>query len=201
MKCGGLWSSLGIGRFRCLHSSLMWAIRCANSEHSELNAGVPTDPHSPESNSLYLAWIWSIKELYSLCASCTVSKLTGLGMIRSDKYQFVMSTQSIQPKHVFTQWNLRANWSNRLEIQGMSTLSIHACWKSPSRIDVSKDQRVNQVRLANYANELSGKWLEILRESSHRKLVCEKSNFCKIQGMSTLSIHAACCMQWDKEPS
>ena len=33
-------------------------------------------------------------------------------------------------------------------------------WKSPivsSRVDVSKDQRVNQVRLANYANEVSGK--------------------------------------------
>ena len=27
----------------------------------------------------------------------------------------------------------------------------------PSRVDVGKDQRVNQVRLANYANELSGK--------------------------------------------
>ena len=39
----------------------------------------------------------------------------------------------------------------------MSTLSIHACWESPSRVDVGKDQRVNQVRLANYANELSGK--------------------------------------------
>ena len=87
------------------------------------------------------------------------------------------------------------NWSNRLEIWGMSTLSIHACWKSPSRVDVSKDQRVNKVSLANYANELSGKWLEILRESSHQKLVCEKSKFCKIQGMSTLLIHAACCMQ------
>ena len=129
MKCGGLWSSLGIGRLRCLHSSLMRAIRCANLEHSALNAGVPTDPHSPESNSSYLAQIWSIKELYSLCASCTVIKETGLGMTRSDKYQFVMSIQSIQPKHVFTQWNLRANWSNRLEIWGMSTLSIHACWK------------------------------------------------------------------------
>ena len=35
----------------------------------------------------------------------------------------------------------------------MSTLSIHACWKFPSRVDVGKDQRVNQVRLANYANE------------------------------------------------
>ena len=66
--------TLGIGRFRCLHSLLMRAIRCANSEHSALNAGVPTDPHSPESNSLYLAQIWSIKELYSLCASCTVIK-------------------------------------------------------------------------------------------------------------------------------
>ena len=201
LEVWGLWSSLGIGRFRFLHSSLMQAIRCANSEHSALNAGVPTDPHSPESNSSYLAWIWSIKESYSLCASCTVIKETGLGMIRSDKYQFVMLIRSIQPKHVFTQWNLRANWSNRLEIWGMSTLSIQACWKSPSRVLVGRDQRDNLVRLANYANELSGKWLEILIESSRQKLVCEKSKFCKIQGMSILSIHAACCMQWDKEPS
>ena len=115
LKCGGLWSSLGIGRFRCLHSSLMRAIRCANSEHSALNAGVPTDPHSPESNSSYLAWIWSIKELYSLCASCTVIKETGLGMIRSDKYKFSvisMSEMSKMPKHVWSVWNLGANWEN-----------------------------------------------------------------------------------------
>ena len=73
LKCGGLWSSLGIARFRCLHSSLMRAIRCANSEHSALNAGVPTDPHSPESNSSYLVLIWSIRGLYSLCASYLVN--------------------------------------------------------------------------------------------------------------------------------
>ena len=58
----------------------MQAIRCANSEHSALNAGVPTEPHSPESNSLYLALIWSVKEFYSLWASCTVIKKTGFGM-------------------------------------------------------------------------------------------------------------------------
>ena len=29
--------------------------------------------------------------------------------------------------------------------------------KVTSRVDVGKDQRVNQVRLANYVNELSGK--------------------------------------------
>ena len=94
LKCRGLWSSLGIGRFRCLHSLLMRAIRCANSEHLALNTGVPTDPHSPESNSSYLAQIWSIKELYSLCASCTVIKETGLGMIRSDKYKFSVISMS-----------------------------------------------------------------------------------------------------------
>ena len=33
---------------------------------------------------------------------------------------------------------------------------------------------------------------KILRESSRQTLVCEKSNSCKIQGMSILSIHAAC---------
>ena len=37
-----------------------------------------------------------------------------------------------------------------------------------SRVDVGKGQRVNQLRLANYANELSGKWLDILREPSHQ---------------------------------
>ena len=39
----------------------------------------------------------------------------------------------------------------------MLTLLIHAYWKFPSRVDVGKDERVNQVRLANYASELSGK--------------------------------------------
>ena len=171
MKCRGLWSSLGIGRFRCLHSLLMRAIRCANSEHSASNAAVPTDPHSPESNSSYLARIWSIKGVVLLVCLMHSQQVDWFrhDQIRSDKYQFVMSIQSIQPKHVFTQWNLRGNWSNRLEIWGMSTLLIHACWKSPSRVDVGKDQRVNQVKLANYANELSGKWLEILIESSRQK--------------------------------
>ena len=73
----------------------MRAIRCANSEYSALNAGVPTGPHSPESNSSYLARIWSIRELYSLCASCTVIKKTGLGMIRSDKYKFWVSNFNV----------------------------------------------------------------------------------------------------------
>ena len=68
-----------------------------------------------------------------------------------------MSIQSIQPKHVFTQRNLRANWSNRLEIWGMLTPSIQVSRKFPSKVDVGKDQRVDVVRLANYANELSGK--------------------------------------------
>ena len=113
LKCRGLWRSLGIGRFRCLHSLLMWAIRCANSEHSALNAGVPTNPHSPEYNSSYLAWIWSITELYSLCASCTVIKKTGLCMIRSDKYKFwviSMSETSEMPKQVWSMWNIWANF-------------------------------------------------------------------------------------------
>ena len=39
----------------------------------------------------------------------------------------------------------------------MLTLSIQVSRKFPSRVDVSKDQRVDVVRLANYANELSGK--------------------------------------------
>ena len=59
-----------------------------------------------------------------------------------------------------------------------------------------QDQRVSQVRLTNYANELSGKWLEILRKPSCQKLVCEKSNFCNFQGISkTLKMHAACSLQ------
>ena len=39
----------------------------------------------------------------------------------------------------------------------MSTLLTQVSRKFPSRVDFGKDQRVNVVRLANYANELSGK--------------------------------------------
>ena len=55
-------------------SSLTRASRCANSQASASNAGVPGDPNSTESNCSYLALILSVKELYSLCASCTVNK-------------------------------------------------------------------------------------------------------------------------------
>ena len=116
LNFGNMWSSLFIGKFRCLHSSLMRAIRCANSEHSALSAGVPTDPHSPESNSSYLAQIWSIRELYSLCASYTVIKKTGLGMIRSDKYKFWVSNFNVgdigDAKQVWSLWNIWVNWEN-----------------------------------------------------------------------------------------
>ena len=65
----------------------------------------------------------------------------------------------------------------------------------PSRVDVGKDQRVNQGQMsAKYANELSGKSLEILRES-WPKTGMQEMQSCKIQGMLTLSIHAACCIQ------
>ena len=115
------------------------------------------------------------------------SRETGLGMIRSDKYQFVsnfnVDTVDTAKKHVFTQWNLRANWSNRLEIQGMSTLSTHACWKIPSRVLVGKDQRDNLVRLANYANELSGKWLEnIKRNLPTKNWYARKASFLQDPG-------------------
>ena len=80
--------------------------------------------------------------------------------IRSDKYKFVsnfnVDTVDTAKTNLYSV-KFKSDWSNRLEIWGMSILSIHACWKSPSRVDVSKDQRANQVRLANYANELSGK--------------------------------------------
>ena len=101
-----------------------------------------------------------------------------------------MSTLLIQPKHVFTQWNLRANWGNNLKKYPPRLLN------RSSRTAVGKDQRVNQVRLANYANELSSKWLELLRKPSCQKLVCEKSNFCKIQGMPHVDT-VDTCMQWD----
>ena len=76
----GLYNSFGGGRFSFWQSSLTRASRCANSQASASNAGVPGDPNSPESNCSYLALILSVKELYSLCASCTVNKKTGLGM-------------------------------------------------------------------------------------------------------------------------
>ena len=62
----------------------------------------------------------------------------------------------------------------------------------PSRVDVGKDQRVNQVRLANYANELSGKWLEILIESSRQKLVCKEKQV--LQDPGYVDTVDTCCM-------
>ena len=74
LKTVGLYNSFGGGRFSFGQSSLTRASRCANSQASASNAGVPGDPNSPESNCSYLALILFIKELYSLCASCTVNK-------------------------------------------------------------------------------------------------------------------------------
>ena len=74
LKTVGLYNSFGVGRFSFMQSSLTQASRCANSQASASNAGVPGDPNSPESNCSYLALILSVKELYSLCASCTVNK-------------------------------------------------------------------------------------------------------------------------------
>ena len=54
-----------------MHSSPTQASRLANSQASASNARVPGDPNLPESNCLYLALILSVKELYSLCASCS----------------------------------------------------------------------------------------------------------------------------------
>ena len=190
MKCGGLWSSLGIGRFRCLHSLLMRAIRCANFEHSALNAGVPTDPHSPESNSSYLARIWSIMELYSLCASCTVIKKTGLGMIRSDTVNINLSNFNVED--VEDAKTRLISMKSVSELRKLLTFPAKPVKTGHSDIQDSCRQR-SKERMVSYANELSGKWLEILRKLSRQKLVCEKSNSCKIQGMSkTSKIH--CCM-------
>ena len=74
LKTVGLYNSFGGGRFSFWQSSLTRASRCANSQASASNAGVSGDPNSPESNCSYLALILSVKELYSLCASCTVNK-------------------------------------------------------------------------------------------------------------------------------
>ena len=74
LKTVSLYNSFGGGRFSFWQSSFTWASRCANSQASASNARVPGDPNSPESNCSYLALILSIKELYSLCASCTVNK-------------------------------------------------------------------------------------------------------------------------------
>ena len=68
LKNVGLYNSFGVGRFSFMQSWLTQASRLANSQASASNAGVPGDPNS---NCSYLALIWSIKELYSLCASCS----------------------------------------------------------------------------------------------------------------------------------
>ena len=81
----------------------------------------------------------------------------------------------------------------------MSTLSIQVSRKFPSRVDVGKDQRVDVVRLANYANELSGKWLEILKKLSRQKTGMREKQL--LQDPGYVDTVDTCCMQWDKEPS
>ena len=110
LKNVGLYNCFGGSRFSFWQSWLTWASRFANSQALELNAGVPTTPYSPESNCLYLALIWSVKELYSLWASCTVNKQTGFGMTDLFKCNVERVKRSSKYKHIFTQWNLRANW-------------------------------------------------------------------------------------------
>ena len=190
-----LYNSFGVGRFSFVQSWLTQASRLANSQASASNARVTGDPNSPESNCSHLALILTVKELYSLWASCTVIRKTGFGMTDSNLNVISMSTLLIRAKkkHVLSQWNLRANWGNNLKYPPRLL-------NRSSRTAVSKDQRVNQVRLANYANELSGKWLELLRKPSHQKLVCKKNNFCKIQGMPHVDT-VDTWMQQDKEPS
>ena len=64
--------------------------------------------------------------------------------------------------------------------------------KTAKQVIQDSSQQRSKGMLANYENELSGKWLEILKKSSCQKLVCEKSNFCMIQGMlEGLKVHAA----------
>ena len=89
---------------------------------------------------------------------------------------------SEMPKQVWTLWNLRANWENG----------------SPNELKI--DTLVSRVLSAKikglHVGQLSGKWLKILRKLSPQKLVCEKSNSCKIQGMSkTSKMHAAYSVQ------
>ena len=74
LKNVSLYNSFGVGRLSFVQSWLTWASRLTNSQTSASNTGVPGNPNSPESNCLYLAQIWSVKELYSLWASCTVNK-------------------------------------------------------------------------------------------------------------------------------
>ena len=80
LKNVGLYNSFGIDRFSLWQSWLTRASRLASSQASASKAGVPGDPNSPEPNCSYLALIWSVKELYSLCASCTVNNETVFGM-------------------------------------------------------------------------------------------------------------------------
>ena len=60
---GGNFNFLGLVNYKVI----------AGKMHSQ-SPILKTAPYSPESNYSYLALIWSVKELYSLWASCTVNK-------------------------------------------------------------------------------------------------------------------------------
>ena len=116
LKNVGLYNSCGVGRFSFWQSWLTRASRLANSQASALNAGVSTDPYS---NYSYLAHIWSVKELYSLWASCTVIKKTGFGMTDwSSNFNVICNVRGVEKKHVFTQ----SKFKSQLRKQSQNTL-------------------------------------------------------------------------------
>ena len=77
-----------------------------------LNTGVSTVCQSlPESNCSYLANIrWSVKELYSLWASCTVIKKTGFGITDQVISIYFVCWKGWKKQHICLVWNLRANY-------------------------------------------------------------------------------------------
>ena len=105
-----------------IHRFQLWMLGCQLT-HTRLSLIARTWPIFDQSRSLLL-----------------VSLLHSYQKDWSSNFNVIcMLTLSIQPKHVFTQWNLRANWSTDCETGKKPPKWVIVS----SRVDVSRDQRVN----------------------------------------------------------
>ena len=132
LKNGNMWSCAGIGRFSLWHSWLIWAKRLADLADLALNARAPTAPNSSLSTCSYMAAILCTKELNSFWASSTVSWVIGMEMITIN-LNVICNVGGVNrmPKHIYTQWNLRANcpWNWKSKPQEISCVIHVMSWQ------------------------------------------------------------------------
>ena len=113
LKNVGLYNSFGISRFSFWHSLLTQAGRLANSQASASNAGVPMLGTQTCLSLIAHTWPWVYPS--RSCIPCKPPALSSSRLVCSWWIQYFQCNLYVNTvdtaKQVFTQWNLRVNWS------------------------------------------------------------------------------------------